>query len=202
MDLERDAIEARLRAAYPDAEFFGRASLDPIEVVDPSPDWPGVFAEWRDRLAAALGGAPRRIEHIGSTAVPGLAAKPIVDVLVSVADVDDEAGYVRAIESLGLAFRVREPGHRYFRAPGERRVVQVHVCEAGGEWERGHLLFRDYLRKHPAVASDYAQLKRVLADRFRDDRTGYTEGKTEFLMGVLAEAEEWAETVGWQVGGP
>lgn len=200
-DREREAVEARLRVTYPDTEFIGRASLDPIEVVDPSPGWPGVFAEWQARLAAALGGTARRIEHIGSTAVPGLVAKPIIDVLVSVADLDEESRYVPAIESLGPALRLREPGHRYFRAPGERRVVHVHVCEAGGRWERDHLLFRDYLRAVPEAVAAYAGLKRRLAERFRHDRTAYTEGKTEFITGLLTDAERWAAATGWQVGG-
>jgi GrpB-like predicted nucleotidyltransferase (UPF0157 family) len=191
-DRERGEIEARLRAAYPDAEFLDRASLDPVVIVDYSASWQETFEEWRDRLREALGTTARRIEHIGSTAVPGLAAKPVVDVQVSVPDVADEPSYLPQIEALGLPLRVREPDHRYFRAPGERRVVQVHVCRAGGAWERDHLLFRDFLRAHPDTAAAYARLKAELARRFRNDRLGYTEGKSSFILTVLDGARRWA----------
>jgi GrpB-like predicted nucleotidyltransferase (UPF0157 family) len=118
-------------------------------------------------------------------------------VQVSVQDVEDEPAYVPTIEALGLPLRIREPAHRYFRAPGERRVVQVHVCGTGGVWERDHLLFRDYLRGHPRVAAAYADLKLELAERFRDDRLGYTEGKSAFIAAALAGAEAWAGETGW-----
>lgn len=198
-DPDRDTTEARLRAAYPDAEFLGRASLDPIVIVEYSAAWPGIFEAWRVRLSGALGAVARRVEHVGSTAVPGLAAKPVVDVQVSVPDVEDEPAYTPHIEALGLPLRVREPVRRYFRAPGKRRVVHVHVCGTGGVWEREHLLLRDYLRSHPHVAADYARLKLGLAERFSNDRLAYTEGKSAFIAAALADAELWADDTCWTV---
>lgn len=175
-----------------------RVRRDPVKVVDYDPAWPSRFEAWRDRLAAALGSTARRIDHVGSTAVPGLPAKPVIDVQVSVPDIHDEAIYVPAIERVGIAFRSRDAEHRYFRPSGDRpREVQVHVCAAGSRWERVHLLFRDYLRAHPQAADAYAEMKRELAGRHRDDRIAYNEAKTEFILDQLERAEEWADRVRW-----
>jgi GrpB-like predicted nucleotidyltransferase (UPF0157 family) len=187
---------------YPGLELTatsGRSAADPVEVVPYDERWPGLFARWRQRLEKALGGAAARIEHVGSTAVPGLPAKPVVDVLVGIADVENEDAYVPAIESLEVALRSREPGHRYFRPAGDRpRIVQIHVCNAGGEWERERLLFRDYLRADGAAREAYARLKQELADSYRDDRLAYNEGKTAFILDTLEEAEAWGRRTGWR----
>jgi GrpB-like predicted nucleotidyltransferase (UPF0157 family) len=159
-----------------------------------------MYAEWHRRLAGVLGGVAARIEHVGSTAVPGLDAKPVIDVQVSVADVEDEHAYVPALESLGLFLRAREPGHRFLRHRpdlGEARIVHVHVCAEGSEWERDHLLFRDYLLAHPERSAIYATIKRELAARHPNDRLAYTDGKDEFVRSTLALAEEWASARGW-----
>ena len=125
---------------------------DPIEVVNYDPAWPGCYEQWRERLASALGTAGVRTEHVGSTAVPGLPAKPVIDIQISVADLRDEARYAPQLEAAGVQLRSRDELHRYFRPfPGRPREVHVHVCEAGSTWEREHLLFRDYLRAHPRV---------------------------------------------------
>jgi GrpB-like predicted nucleotidyltransferase (UPF0157 family) len=140
-----------------------------------------------------LGDRATRIEHVGSTAVPGLAAKPIIDIQVSVEDIDDEAAYVPAIERVGIAFRARDREHRYFRPGGDRpRDVQVHVCGAGSEWERVHVLFRDFLRADAAAREAYRLLKLDLAARYRDDRIAYNEAKTSFILNALERAEAWA----------
>lgn len=172
----------------------------PVEVVPYDPAWASRFEEWRIRLADAIGPAARRIEHVGSTSVPGLAAKPIIDIQVSVDDPEDEASYVSAIERCGLVLRSREPGHRYFRPPaGRGRDVHVHVCAVGSPWQRAHLLFRDYLRAHPAVRDAYAVLKRDLARHYAADRLAYTDAKSAFVLDALDAAAEWAHRTGWQV---
>jgi GrpB-like predicted nucleotidyltransferase (UPF0157 family) len=195
-----------LAAHYPGLEFTassGRPLADPIDVVAYQESWAASFADWRERLVAALEEQAVRIEHVGSTAVPGLPAKPIVDVQVGVRDVERESSYVPAIEQLGVALRFREPEHRYFRPSGDRpRTVQIHVCTAGGEWEREHLLFRDYLRADAAARSAYARLKRELAERYRDDRLAYNEGKTGFVLDALIAARAWAERTGWRLPTP
>ena len=190
-----------LAVQYPGIEFAPgseRAVRDPVQVSPYRDDWIGAFESWRARLSDALGDTAARIEHVGSTAVPGLEAKPIVDIQVSVDDVGDEGRYVPAIEALGVSLRLREPGHRYFRPTGDLpRSVHIHVCDAGGEWEREHLLFRDYLRAHPQAREAYAHQKRELAQRYGDDRLAYTEGKTGFILDALDEARVWAERTGW-----
>jgi GrpB-like predicted nucleotidyltransferase (UPF0157 family) len=191
-----------LRAQFPDMEFTtGSERVDgAIEVTAYDESWPARFAEWRARLAAALRPAAIRIEHVGSTAVPGLAAKPIIDIQVSVANLEDEASYVPAIEASGVRLRAREPGHRYLRPPADRpRAVHVHVCEAGSAWERDHLLFRDYLRAHPVARDTYAGLKLQLAQRYPDDRLAYTDAKSAFILDALEAAGEWAAQTGWRL---
>lgn len=193
LDREERAELARevLAVQYPDAEFAGRPGGDPVEVVPYDPSWPDAFEEWRRRLAEALGETAVRIEHVGSTAVAGLAAKPVVDVQVSVPDVEDEAAYVPGIEALGVPLRFREPGHRYFRPPaGEPRSVQIHVCEAGSDWEQEHLRFRDRLLADPELREAYGRLKLELAEHYHDDRLAYTDAKTAFILDALEDAAQ------------
>lgn len=163
---------------------------DLIEIVDYDPAWPLRFEAWHQALRAALGSTASRIEHVGSTSVPGLPAKPIIDIQVSVADLDDENLYVPALEDIGLQLRSRDVFHRYFRPfPGHPRDVHVHVCEIGSEWEADHLLFRDYLRTHPAARERYARTKRAAAAQWADDGLAYTDAKTEVVLSILQEAD-------------
>jgi GrpB-like predicted nucleotidyltransferase (UPF0157 family) len=171
---------------------------DPIEITTYDLDWPDRFEEIRARLAAALGPIALRIDHVGSTAVPGLAAKPVIDVQVSVPDVEDQAAYKDAIENLGFELRWVSTGHRYFRPPPELpRLTQIHVCTTGSQWERVHLLFRDYLRTHPETRRAYKELKWQLATEYRYDRIAYTDAKGPFIEQTLTAAEEWAKQSGW-----
>lgn len=192
---ERRALAARaMPLLWPGFEAVALGGQrDPIEVVEYDPAWPARFEHWRALLADRLGPAALRIEHVGSTSVPGLAAKPIVDIQVSVADLSDEARYVPACESAGLQLRFRDDEHRYFRPPPRRpRLVHVHVCAAGSRWERVHLLLRYYLREDAAARSEYAAMKREMAVRWSDDRLGYTEAKTDVILDILGRAEAWA----------
>jgi GrpB-like predicted nucleotidyltransferase (UPF0157 family) len=170
----------------------------PLVVVDYDPAWPRIYGRWRQRVTAALSGAAIRIEHVGSTSVPGLAAKPIVDIQVSVADLGGEPRYVPPLQAIGLVLRSRDELHRYFRPPADQPYeVHVHVCAAGGQWERDHLLFRDYLRAHPAACLRYAAAKRANARRWGDDGWAYTEAKTGVILDILEQAEDWALATGW-----
>ncbi|HWH24070.1 MAG TPA: GrpB family protein [Candidatus Limnocylindria bacterium] len=172
---------------------------EPIELADYDGTWPARFDALRARLAAALGDVALRIDHVGSTAVAGLAAKPVVDVQVSVPDVEDEAAYRVRIESLGFGLRYREPGHRYFRPPpGLPRLSHIHVCTTGSDWEHDHLLFRDYLRAHPAAAADYAKLKRRAAAEHPTDRIAYTDAKGPWIKAIVERARAWAQRTGWR----
>ena len=176
---------------------------EPFELVDYDPAWPGQFEEWHRRLAAALGASAVRIEHIGSTAVADLEAKPTLDVQLSVVALDDESAYVDQVASAGLRLRSRDAGHRYFRPPaGQVRAAHVHVCEAGSTWEREHLLFRDYLRSHPQACREYTAVKREAAARWREDRIAYTDAKTDVILRLLASAEAWVGETGWELPAP
>jgi GrpB-like predicted nucleotidyltransferase (UPF0157 family) len=205
LDLRASLAQEVLERQYPGFQLetaAARAVRDPIEVVPYRDEWPLMFAAWRAKLDDALGVLALRIAHIGSTAVPGLPAKPIVDIQVSVPDAEDDAAFVPLVESTGVALRSRDDGHRYFRPAGDApRVVQVHVCSAGSTWERDHLLFRDFLRADARARTSYAALKRELAERWRDDRLAYNEGKSNHVFDVLAQAERWAQTTGWQAPG-
>ena len=198
--MQRRVAEIRARIADGRSELVGTSDPEPITLAKASDDWPRAFEEMRSRLAEVLGDEVR-IEHVGSTSIPGIAAKPIIDIQVSVPDIEDERAFVPGIESLGLALRAREPdlAHLYFR--NNPRTVQIHVCQFGSKWERDHLLFRDYMRAHPERARQYEALKWSAADTYRDDRIAYTEAKGPLIEGVLADAEEWAGRTGWRVIG-
>ena len=174
--------------------------VDPHEVTGYDPGWPARFRAWRERLTAALGQVTVRIEHVGSTSVPGLAAKPVIDIQVSVPDVDDEQSYLGRAESAGLVLHLRERGHRFLWPPAVRpRDAHVHICGSGSIWEHDHLLFRDYLRAHPLACKDYAALKQELITRWHHDRKAYGDAKTGFVLDTLADARQWAAATGWQV---
>ncbi len=178
-----------------------RVERDLVEIVRYDPAWPARFRSWHGRLATSLGPTAERIEHVGSTAVPGLPAKPVIDVQVSVPNPDVESSYVLAIESLGIQLRSRDREHRYFRPfSGLPREIQVHVCATGSRWERKHLLFRDYLRSSEAARDAYLAAKQEAADRWRDDRVAYADAKTEVILRLTKDAEDWAGKTGWDLG--
>ena len=174
----------------------------PVEIVAYDPAWPARFAELGRELRAGLGEVALRIDHIGSTAVPGLAAKPIIDLQISVATFEPLAAYRQPLERLGYAYLAdnRERTKRYFREPPGRRRTHVHVRRAGSFSEQWALLFRDYLRAYPDAAAEYAAVKRRLALRYRNDRRAYTDAKVPFLWEVIRRADEWAQAQGWQPG--
>lgn len=166
---------------------------DIIRIVDYDPDWPSRYQRYRRALRNCLGRTARAIEHVGSTSVPGLPAKPIIDIQVSVTDLDDEARYVPPLEHAGLQLRSRDDLHRYFRPfRGRGRDVHVHVCAVGSAWEREHLLFRDYLRTDSAARGVYAAAKREAAIKWADDGMAYTEAKSEVILTILEKAERWS----------
>jgi GrpB-like predicted nucleotidyltransferase (UPF0157 family) len=151
-------------------------------------------------LRNALGDVALRIDHIGSTAVSGLAAKPILDLQISVADFEPLAAFKDPLEGLGYVYRSdnTELTKRYFReAPGEART-HIHVRRHGSWGEQFALLFRDYLRMHAEDAERYAAMKRVLAMRFGEDRDGYSAAKDPFIWEIMRRADRWSQQVEWQ----
>jgi GrpB-like predicted nucleotidyltransferase (UPF0157 family) len=156
---------------------------DPIVIVAYDPAWPREFEALRDRAAAALGDVAIAIEHVGSTAVTGLAAKPIIDLVVVVAP-DDVLPAVDRLVAIGYVHRgnLGVEGREAFSAPPGFFAHHLYVSPTDSEELRAQLAFRDRLRQDPAVAAEYEALKRELAVKYRDDRPGYTEAKTEFVV--------------------
>ncbi len=162
-----------------------------IRIVPYDPDWPVQFEAERARLSDALGAVALRIEHNGSTAVPGLSAKPIIDIQISVADLKAADAYTAGLERAGYT-HVSHPDDAFapfFHRPAAwPHTHHVHVVEAGSAEERKTLAFRDYLRNHPGPARDYETLKRELAERFRGEdaasREAYAVAKTDFINAI------------------
>src|SRR5215216_6643224 len=170
-------------------------SEDPVILVPYEEAWPSLFKEERARIEGAIGPWVEEIEHIGSTAVPGLAAKPVIDIMVGVRSLEDTPALVAHLGTIGCEYvpelEQQMPFRRYFRKlSGERRTHQIHLVERSDAafWDR-HVVFRDYLRAHPEVAEGYARLKYEASDRFREDRVAYTDAKTEFIAEVVRLAE-------------
>lgn len=166
---------------------------DPVLIVDYNPDWPRMFEVEKARILAAIGDRIAAIEHVGSTAVTGLGAKPIIDIMVGLNRLADARECIAPLEQVGYEYvpqyEVVMPERRYFRkGPPTARTHHVHMVETTSDfWER-HLLFRDYLRSHPDVARQYFLLKKELAERYGSDREGYAEAKTAFIRSVEATA--------------
>ena len=147
-----------------------------ITVVPYDAAWPGMFAAERDRLVAALGEVAVRIDHVGSTAVPGLAAKPWIDIQVAVRRMRPWDAYRDPLLALGYAHHPDDDDHEFF----DRRPYHVHVCAAGGDWARRHIAFRDLLRRDATARAAYQSEKLRLAAEL-DDVYAYTEAKTPII---------------------
>ncbi len=184
----------------PFEEKIARVTRERVEVAPYDPRWPERFERERDHLRASLpSDLVGRIEHFGSTAVPGLCAKPVVDMLVEVRDLGEARTRIAPVlEARGYDYFWRPtwgddtpPFYAWFikRDGAGRRTHHIHMVEADFEhWDR--LLFRDYLVKHPDVARDYGALKERLARDHVDDRVAYTKAKTAFIEEVTERARE------------
>ena len=169
---------------------------EPIVLFPYDPAWPGRYEAERSRIVASLGellegGVLDGIEHIGSTSIPGMRAKPCLDLMARVHPFLLEEERIRALRALGYDYRGENglPGRDYFtRGPHE---VHLHVFGFETEHWTRHLLFRDYLRAEAGAARRYEALKLELAERFRDDRAAYTDGKAELVRGLEGEAYGW-----------
>jgi len=183
-------------------EKIARVLKDELALADYDPRWPALFEAEREHLRACLPAELLgRIEHFGSTAVPGLTAKPVVDLLIEVSDLEQARRRIAPVlEEQGYDYFWRsarddgsDPHYCWFikRDAEGRRTHHLHMVEPRFEhWDRLH--FRDWLVAHPEAAAEYAQLKRELAEKHPGDRIAYTKGKTEFVARVTAEALEAA----------
>ena len=169
----------------------------PIAIRDYDPEWPNLFEAEQARIQHTLGASVVKIEHIGSTAVPGLAAKPIIDLLVGVRSlVEARSSYIEPLKSAGYSYHPEYesflPNELFFRkAIAGPWTHHVHVLEPLTPRWMDFIVVRDYLRAHPDIAAAYADLKRALALVFGDDIAGFRNGKRPFLQAVSAKA--WAE---------
>lgn len=171
---------------YLDSVLIGGRERVTLVIADYDPTWPDRFDELGTRIRSALGDVALSVEHIGSTSVPRLAAKPVIDVLVVVADIDDEGTYVPALEDAGFVLRVREAGHRMFRTP--ERDVHIHVYSSGDQAIPDYLDLRDWLRVDAADRALYAEVKRDLVTRPWSDMNHYAEAKTGVIQQILGRA--------------
>lgn len=173
-----------------------------IEITPYDAGWPDRFAELGRTFRAALGNVAVRIDHIGSTSVPGLAAKPVIDIQISVAALEPVEPFRRPLEELRYVYRADNPERtkRYFREPPSQSRTHVHVRRSGSFSEQFALLFRDYLRAHPSDAAAYEALKRRLAAEVGDDREAYTDAKGPFTWDLIHRADSWAQRIGWEPG--
>ena len=167
---------------------------DPVAIVDYDPRWPLLYKEERARIFKVIGQKVPAMEHIGSTAVPGLGTKPIIDIMIGLARLGDATECIEALEGLGYRyvpeFETSIPDRRFFYRRRRGRGYHLHVVEDGSQFWVRHLLFRDYLRSHPGVAREYHRLKLNFAATYGSDREGYTEAKTPFIRSVEKRARE------------
>jgi GrpB-like predicted nucleotidyltransferase (UPF0157 family) len=161
----------------------------PVLLAEHNPDWVGCFTRQSHRIRAALGERALRVEHIGSTSVPGLAAKPVIDILLVVADSADEPSYVPALQAAGFVLRIREPEwhqHRLFKGP--EIDTNLHVFTAGSVEIERTLLLRDRLRANAAERELYEAAKRQLASQAWKFVQDYADAKSEVIEGIIRRA--------------
>ncbi|MDY0910788.1 GrpB family protein [Microbacterium sp. CFBP9034] len=184
----------------------GHAPLfDPILVVEPDPAWPDIYRREADRVVAVLGDEVIQIEHVGSTSVPGLPAKPIIDIDLQVHDSEAEQTYVPALEQAGYTHVLREPwwnGHRMLVS--EDGQINPHVFPAGAPEPLRHLLFRDWLRAHPDDRELYGATKRALAASTVDDPDSYNLAKNDVIDEIYSRIFSVPPDAhpAWPLGGP
>jgi GrpB-like predicted nucleotidyltransferase (UPF0157 family) len=161
----------------------------PITLVEYDPRWPELFDLEANRIRSALGNRALQLEHVGSTSVPGLCAKPIIDMLLVVADSSDESSYVPALEAAGYTLRIREPDwfeHRLFNGPDTD--INLHVLSKGTSEVERMLRFRDWLRANDTDRDKYAQVKRTLAQHVWQHVQNYADAKTSIVQEIMDRA--------------
>ena len=157
-----------------------------VKLVSYTPEWKRLFEEEKARLQKAVGEHVLDIQPLGSTAIPGMIAKPIIDIGIAVEDFEEAAVCIKPIERLGYVYRGEHgiPRRHYF-VKEDPRTHHIHMVEINSrEWHK-MVLFRDYLIRHPESAQEYAALKAGLAEQFKIDREAYTDGKAPFIERVL-----------------
>ncbi|HAQ41906.1 MAG TPA: hypothetical protein DCM73_14480 [Clostridiales bacterium] len=160
-----------------------------ITLMEYDPHWPGLFDREANRIRSLLGSSVLQLEHVGSTSIPGLCSKPIIDILLAVADSSDELSYVPALEKAGYALRIREPDwfeHRMFKGPDTN--ISLHVFSLGASEVKRMLRFRDWLRTNDTDRENYARVKRDLAKHVWQNVQNYADAKTEIVKEIMERA--------------
>jgi len=205
--VEYEALKRELAARHSDVEAYSeaksefvrgvitrarRAAKPAIEIADYDAGWPGQFQAEKARLLGQIAAWTLDIEHVGSTAVPGLGAKPIIDIMPGVRSMADAEACIDGMRRLGYhyvpEFEDALPDRRYFFMGHPAQKWHVHIVEIGGAFWRRHIAFRDYLRAHPEAADEYAALKRRLAAEYPRDSLAYTDAKSELILGIEEKA--------------
>ena len=167
----------------------------PVRIVDYNSQWSILFEKEKCLVLSVIGQYVVGIEHIGSTAVAGLGAKPIIDIMIAVYSLSEADKCIEALERVGYKYvsehEVSMPERRYFNKgkPPKEQHYHIHMVDVTSDFWKRHLLFRDYLRKHPEIAHEYFKMKKRLAAEYGSDREGYTGAKTSFIEKVVAKAQ-------------
>jgi len=171
-------------------------SQEPITLVDYNPKWEAEYEKEEQQIRNVAGEHLKEIEHIGSTSIPGLAAKPIIDIMAGVETLEDADQCIELLQSLGWGyapqFEKDTPHRRYFRKmASENHTHHLHMVKITSDWWERHIFFRDYLREHPEVVNEYETLKRNLAEQHRYDVDEYAGAKTDFIQNVEEQARRY-----------
>ena len=172
------------------ADVIWRDMTSEVTIAPYDPAWPALYENEREKITAALGSLIVEIHHVGSTAVPDLPAKPIIDIMIALPQLEDAIECIGPLSDLGYAFidYPQNTARRFFRK-GQPRTHHVHIVAQDSVELRDHLAFRDALRADPQLRDQYAALKVNLAERHRNDRAQYTENKTDFVRRVLSSTK-------------
>ncbi len=165
-----------------------------VKLASSDSDWPLLYKEESQRIKKVCNNLILEIAHIGSTAIPGIEAKPIIDIMIGCPDFSDAEKCVPLLESLDYIFKGEYgiPGRLFFVGMEKNfSCFHLHVVARESDFWYTHLLFRDYLLAHPETAHQYEELKRGLSVKFQDNRDAYTDGKNDFIQSVIKSAREW-----------
>ena len=175
----------------PDSTIIG-LERGVVRLVPYDPGWVVLFEEEKARLSRALGDLALDIQHVGSTAIPGGVAKPIIDIGIAVESFEAASVCVKPMEEMGYVYGGENgiPRRHYFNKYDPRSTHHVHMFEITSQNWRDHILFRDYMRSHPEAVQAYTNLKLQLLEQFPTNREAYTEGKAEFISGIIETASD------------
>jgi GrpB-like predicted nucleotidyltransferase (UPF0157 family) len=165
----------------------GQTTSSTLQVVDYNSNWPQIFLQLKEWIWPAISDVAIAIEHVGSTSIPGLAAKPVIDMDIVIASRAELPAILPRLERLGYRHRgdLGIEDREAFRAPEDQPAHHIYVCSQNSLALRNHIAVRDYLLTHPSDATAYSILKKELAAKFRNERPRYNEAKTDFVLSIL-----------------